>query len=235
MKTVNNWLNIIQDYLFPPTCLLCGSAGIHSQDICSACCADLATNNNFCYCCAAAFTTPESTPGLCGQCLKKRPEFEETYAPYLYQNSMQYLIKKLKFDGHYKNARLLGHLLAKHLHQNAELPDLIIPVPLHPIRYQQRGFNQALEIARHVANDLGVPLDMNSCIRQRNTVQQLTLPAKQRRRNLRNAFCMQKTLSAAHIAIIDDVMTTGTTVNELAKVLLKAGAARVDVWVCARA
>jgi ComF family protein len=114
-------------------------------------------------------------------------------------------------------------------------PDVIVPVPLHKSRYRQRGFNQALEIARTVSKDMQVPLDVYSCQRQHDTPQQSQLPAKQRRKNLKNAFAVVRPLNAAHVAILDDVMTTGSTVHELAKVLKKAGVAKVDVWVCARA
>jgi len=145
------------------------------------------------------------------------------------------LIGSLKFGANYKNARLLGMLLADHLKQTAERPDLIIPVPLHKARYRERGFNQAIEIARTVAKEMQIPLDLDSCRRHRDTPHQTQLPAKKRQKNLKNAFSIIKPIHARHIAILDDVMTTGSTAHELAYVLKKAGASRVDVWVCARA
>lgn len=148
---------------------------------------------------------------------------------------MQYLLTGLKFRADYKNARLLGLLLAEHLQKTAEKPDCILPVPLHKARYRQRGFNQAIEIARTVSKELHIPLDLNTCLRHRDTPHQTELSAKQRRKNLKNAFSIIKPIQARHIAILDDVMTTGTTVHELAAVLKKAGVSRVDVWVCARA
>jgi ComF family protein len=148
---------------------------------------------------------------------------------------MRYLITSLKFGAHYKNARLLGLLLSDHLKQTAQRPDLIVPIPLHKVRYCQRGFNQAIEIAKTVAKELNIPLDLNSCIRHRDTPHQSALSAKQRRKNIKNAFSIIKPLYAQHIAILDDVMTTGSTAHELAYVLKKAGVDQVDVWVCARA
>jgi len=166
------------------------------------------------------------------------------------------LISTLKFGANYKNARLLGMLLAEHLtnlsgtdlhlpegcragkpdmKQTAERPDLILPVPLHKARYRERGFNQAIEIARTVAKEMQIPLDLTSCRRHRDTPHQTQLPAKKRHKNLKNAFSIIKPIHARHIAILDDVMTTGSTAHELACVLKKAGANRVDVWVCARA
>lgn len=148
---------------------------------------------------------------------------------------MRYLITSLKFGAQYKNARLLGLLLAGCLKQTAERPDCILPVPLHKARYRERGFNQAIEIARTVSKELQIPLDLTSCRRHSNTPHQTTLTAKQRRKNLKNAFSLIKPVQAKHIALLDDVMTTGSTVYELAYLLKKAGVSRVDVWVCARA
>jgi len=126
-------------------------------------------------------------------------------------------------------------LLSDHLQQTAERPELILPVPLYKSRYRERGFNQAIEIARTVGKELQIPLDITSCRRHRDTPHQTQLPAQKRRKNLKNAFSVIKPIHARHIAILDDVMTTGSTVHELAYVLKKAGASRVDVWVCARA
>lgn len=255
---VYNWINIIQDYLLPPTCILCGNPGYDSRDICNSCYLQLPRNNLCCYRCAEILELPATAPVqpcptipaqhpsgasrakqlpavLCGRCLSRRPAFDETVAPFIHQGAVRHLIGALKFGASYKNARLLGILLADHLKQTAEQPDLIIPVPLHKTRYRQRGFNQAIEIARTVAKELQIPLDLASCKRHRDTPHQTRLPAKKRRKNLKNAFSIIKPIHARHIAILDDVMTTGSTAHELACVLKKAGASRVDVWVCARA
>jgi len=235
MKMVYNWINIIQDYLLPPTCILCGNPGYRSRDICHSCYAQLPRNNLCCYRCAEILETPITAPMLCGRCLSRHPAFDETYAPFIHQGAIRHLIGTLKFGANYKNARLLGMLLADHLQQTAEQPELILPVPLHKSRYRERGFNQAIEIARTVGKELQIPLDLNSCRRHRDTPHQTQLTAKKRRKNLKNAFSVIKPIHARHIAILDDVMTTGSTAHELAYVLKKAGASRVDVWVCARA
>jgi len=235
MKMVYNWFNIIQEYLLPPTCILCGNPGFHSRDICHSCYMQLPRNNLCCYRCAEILETPSLAPALCGRCLSRHPAFDETYAPFIHQGAIRHLIGSLKFGADYKNARLLGVLLADHLKQTAERPELILPVPLHKSRYRQRGFNQAIEIGRTVAKELQIPLDLNSCTRHRDTPHQTQLSAKKRRKNLKNAFSVIKPIDARHIAILDDVMTTGSTAHELAYVLKKAGACRVDVWVCARA
>lgn len=174
-------------------------------------------------------------PTLCGRCLSETPAFDETHAPFIHQEEVRHLISGLKFGAQFKNARLLGSLLANYVNKAAEKPDCIIPVPLYKDRYYDRGFNQALEIARTVAKNLHIPLDFSSCIRRKDTEHQTGLTAKKRRLNLRRAFAIVKAIKVEHVAIIDDVMTTGSTANALAFELKKAGVSRVDVWVCARA
>ena len=115
------------------------------------------------------------------------------------------------------------------------LPDIIIPVPLHKQRLQQRGFNQAVEIGRTLSRSLGVTLDLRSCIRVRPTPEQSGLAARQRKTNIKGAFQIKGDVKAKRIVILDDVMTTGSTVSELANRLIVQGAQRIDVWVCARA
>lgn len=235
LKMVHNWLNIIQDYLLPPTCLLCGNKGFKSHDLCDCCYQRLLRNKRCCYRCAEIFENSITTPSLCGRCISTPPAFDETYAPFVYQAEIRHLVTKLKFAGHTKNARLLGLLLADHLKQSAQLPELIIPVPLYKTRYRERGFNQALEIGRTVGKALNIPLDITSCQRTHDTPHQIGLTALQRRKNLEKAFTLIKPIKAQHVAILDDVMTTGSTVHEIASLLKKAGVERVDVWVCARA
>ncbi len=235
MKIGYNWINIIQDYLIPPTCILCGNTGFKGYDICTSCYQRLIRNQQCCYRCAGILEIPSTTPSLCGRCLSSIPAFDETYAPFLYQGEIRHLITSLKFGAHYKNARLLGLLLADQLKQTAQRPDLILPVPLHIARYRQRGFNQAIEIAKIVSRELQIPLDLTSCLRHRDTPHQTALAAKQRCKNMKNAFSIINPIHAQHIALLDDVMTTGSTVQELASLLKKAGVDRVDVWVCARA
>jgi len=178
---------------------------------------------------------PTTNPVLCGRCLGKKPAFDRTYAPFIHQGAIRHLITTLKFNAQYQNARLLGLMLAEHLRQVAEIPDCIVAVPLHKSRYRQRGFNQAIEIAAILSKQLLVPLDLTSCERYRDTPHQTRLSAKKRRKNIKNAFKLNHPLAAKHIAIVDDVMTTGSTVHELAALLKKSGVRKVDVWVCARA
>jgi ComF family protein len=232
---VNNWSSIIQDWLYPPTCLLCGDPGAAHRDLCAPCATALPYNRHPCPRCGAALN--ETAPGdsLCGRCQKERPQYDATIAPLLYQDPVRYLIRALKFGGRHPCARLLGTLLAEPIATLSERPERIIPVPLHPKRYRQRGFNQAMEIARPIARRLKIPLDPTACSRTRNTPPQARLTAKERKRNLSDAFTIKKGFAAEHIALVDDVITTGATVNELARALRKTGIKRIDVWACARA
>ncbi len=125
--------------------------------------------------------------------------------------------------------------MAERLRKEQKPPELIIPVPLHPARYRSRGFNQAIEIAWPISKALDIPIDNHTIKRIVNTGTQTKLHARERRKNLRGAFQLKKPLTAKHIAIIDDVITTGSTVTELAVVLKKAGAERIEVWSFARA
>ena len=234
MKINNNWINIIQNYLLPPTCILCGADGMENLDLCSTCYQNLPVNLNPCQGCAEAL--PRHSDQLyCSRCLQKQPIFDNAYVPFLHQGVIRYLITSLKFSAHYKNARLLGNLLAKQYPPSQQHPEMIIPVPLHHTRYCHRGFNQSIEIARAVSQSLNIPLHVTNCIRNRNTPHQTGLSAEKRQTNLNNAFSIIKPISVQHIAILDDVMTTGSTLHELACTLKQSGVPRVDVWSCARA
>jgi len=146
------------------------------------------------------------------------------------------MIQNAKFNGDLVVAHALGQLLARNiLEKEVTMPECIIPVPLHPLRLKLRGYNPALEIARPIAARLGVPVNMQICRRTRHTQPQTSLTIKQRRKNVRKAFCVTDNPGYRHVALIDDVITTGSTINELAKTLISAGVIKIDAWSCARA
>ena len=232
---MNNWPAIIQDCLYPPTCLLCGDPGGRQLDLCSSCTASLPYNTHACRRCGTPLHSSAPVDHLCGQCQKQPPEFDNTQTLLIYENPASYLIRALKFNAHYPCARLLGTLMAGKLSGVSNKPEQIIPVPLHAQRYHRRGFNQAIEIARPIARILNIPLNLACCSLTRNTPPQARLSAKERKNNLKNAFTVVKAPLANHVAILDDVVTTGTTVDELAKALRRTGVKRIDVWACARA
>lgn len=229
---MNKWSGIIQDWLYPPTCLVCGDPGHRGRDLCLPCTLAMPRNQPACRRCGLGLAT--ETAEFCGSCSKKPPEYDGTLALFRYEEPVRHLIHALKFGGNYAVARLFGQLLSEAL-SGQELPECLIPVPLHPHRYRERGFNQATEIARIVAGELGISLMLNHCVRQRATQPQSELTAKQRLRNLRKAFRIVKPVNVAHVAILDDIVTTGATVNAMATALRANGVQRIDVWACARA
>jgi len=175
-------------------------------------------------------------PHVCGDCLRDPPPYTITYRFADYAPPLDRLIQQLKFHQKLYIARLLGELMARDIQQQAlPQPDLLLPVPLHNQRMRQRGYNQAAEIARTLARELSLTLDIQSCTRTRFTHEQTGLTARRRKTNIKGAFQVRGNINAKHIAIVDDVMTTGSTVGELSRALLDYGAKRVDVWVCARA
>lgn len=232
---VYKWGGRVRRLLYPPICLFCGGAGADDLDLCAGCHADLHWNRWACHQCALPL--PSDTDAKhCGACLRRPPPITRAVAPLTYSPTSRWLITGLKFHQNLGNARLLGELLARHLQTLSDPgPQLVIPVPLHPQRLRERGYNQALEIARPVASRLGLTLEKTAARRIRPTPPQSALDLKSRRRNVRGAFAITRRLDDLHVAIVDDVVTTGHTVHELARVVLAAGAARVDVWSVARA
>jgi ComF family protein len=173
----------------------------------------------------------------CGECLKNPPYYDKTIAMFRYQSPVDKLILGIKFHNQLLYAKLLGELFAEHLlnfYTTNSFPQIIIPVPLHNKRLRERGFNQALELAKPIAKKIKIPIDTRHCHRIRATETQSLIPAKQRRNNMKNAFAIDKNFAVDYVAIIDDVMTTGDTVNELSKVLRKVGVTKIDIWCCAR-
>jgi len=173
---------------------------------------------------------------MCGDCQQTLPFFESAYSYASYKPPLDRLIQQFKFHHKLSIGKMLGTLMAKDIRRRGlEMPDILLPVPLHAHRLRQRGYNQALELARPVAAYLDIPLDISSCQRQKVTTEQSGLNAKSRISNVKNAFTISRNFQGQRVAIIDDVRTTGSTVNELSAQLINAGARRVDVWVCARA
>lgn len=204
------------------------------MDLCSACRTELPWIESACPRCALPLA--DARAELCGACIHRPPPFVAAAAPLHYRSPVDHLILGVKFGARLQFARLLGELFA---HWAAErdlpLPDALVPVPLHPRRQRERGFNQALELARPLGRQLGIPVLPAACRRIRATDRQTRLDARTRRANVRGAFAVEAGLRAGHVAIVDDVMTTGSTVAALARALLQAGVRQVDVWCIARA
>lgn len=175
----------------------------------------------------------------CGACLKAPPPFERAVAAVDYGHPWDELVRRFKFDASLD----LSHALARQLldairRDNVERPDWLLPVPLSAARLRERGYNQAWELARRVARELPCATDARLLLRMKDTPHQLALPPGQRAANVRGAFAIEPRrrheLQGRSIAVLDDVMTTGATVSEIARTLLQAGACAVQVWVLAR-
>ena len=217
-------------------CVLCGAMGHNDLDLCSPCYSEFRKLRPVCARCALPLHVSDHQQRLCGSCQQSPPPYAFVYRFADYAPPLDRLIQQLKFNQKLHLARLLGTLMASDIQQLAlALPDVLLPVPLHKQRLQQRGYNQAVEVARILATTLQVELDIHSCVRHTSTREQTGLSAKQRKINIKGAFHVRNAMQDKHVAIVDDVMTTGSTVSEISHALLKQGARRVDVWVCARA
>lgn len=177
---------------------------------------------------------------LCGDCLIDPPPFSRSIILFSYDFPISSLILKLKFQQQLAYAKPLGMLLSQRVakiyqQQNLQLPDCIIPVPLHPSRLRSRGYNQALEIARPLEKELNIPIDYQNVQRTIATAPQTLLSGHERQINVAKVFKINKKFHNDHVAIIDDVVTTFSTVIGLATALQKQGTRQIDVWCLARA
>jgi ComF family protein len=225
------FLNIgkrIGQILLPQDCLLCqGASG--NRLLCEACARELPTSASACPRCAAA----GAGDAECGACLADPPHYDASRAAFVYAYPTDALIQSLKYGGQLA----LAGLFARELHRrigHAGRVDLIMPLPLHPRRLAERGFNQAAEIARVLSRLCDLRMNTQFARRVRNTAPQTALPWRERATNMRGAFACDPGVAGLRIAVVDDVMTTGATLDEFARTLKQSGAARVENWVVAR-
>lgn len=208
-------------------CLLCGAASPHGS-WCKACDSALPyLNNALCPVCAL----PTWEGAVCGHCLRQPPHFSRTVAAFAYAFPLAQLLQAYKFGERLQLAPTLADRLAQRIRI---LPDRIVPMPLHPQRLRERGFNQSLLLACELGKKLHVPVLPDTCQRLRNTAPQSSLAWQARGKNMRNAFACSAAVTGLHIAIVDDVMTSGASLNELAQALRRAGATEVSTCVVAR-
>ena len=238
---VDGWLARLGRALCPPRCLVCREPGAAGRDLCRGCTRALPWNRSACARCAIPLPTPASDHGgaggdapVCGACLRRAPPLAEVHAAFVYAFPLDRLLPRFKFHHDLAAGRLLAQGMADAF-RGLPLPDALIPVPLHRARLRARGYDQALELAKPLARALDIPLRDHALSRIRHTSPQSELDARGRRRNLRGAFAAaSKHVLPTHVALIDDVMTTGATLHAAAFALRRAGANRVDAWVCAR-
>jgi ComF family protein len=230
MEEDDSTLKKLSSLLFGGSCFLC--RGASRDPLCSACDAALprlAASGEPRLCPRCALTSPGGA--VCGRCLAAPPRYDATVAALAYSFPADVLIQALKFRGELALAPVLAAMLSETLSAGEKI-DLVLPVPLAPARLRERGYNQSAEIARRLPGR--APLELFLCQRSRDTTAQAGLPWAERRRNVRGAFRCARAIPGGTVAVVDDVMTTGATLDEMAATLKQAGAARVVNWVVAR-
>lgn len=228
LRQIYNWLSIEHK------CSLCGLAPANHHGICADCHADLPWLLGGCHRCALPLPHTALPGSLCAQCAQTLPAFDRTLAAFNYDFPLSRLLPEIKYQRQPAHLGWLSQVLAAYLQQQYEddWPDALIAVPMHPLSELKRGFNQAQLMTQVLGKQLRLPL--STCVRkQRRTPHQMALGLEARKQNLHHAF---KVIGQPprHLALVDDVMTTGTTANTLAQLLKSAGAERVDIWVLAR-
>ncbi|MBI2383062.1 MAG: ComF family protein [Gammaproteobacteria bacterium] len=218
--------------VLPGLCAYCG-APAGGIAVCAACARALPWNAPACRGCAMPVAAPEQA--LCAECAADPPPFDAAFAAFRFEPPVQQAVHGLKYEARFHFGRMLGRLMAQRLAARPEpLPELLIPVPLHRRRLARRGYNQALLLARELAAVLALRVEAGAARRCRATADQIGQSRRERRHNMQGAFVVERPLAGLHVALLDDVMTTGATLGELARACRAAGAARVEAWVAAR-
>ncbi len=210
-------------------CVLCGRM---SRDglWCAACDAAL-PYLDMPHCPACALPVPSGE--LCGHCLRHPPLFARTVAAFGYAFPLDKLVQAMKYGEQLALAHAFAHKMAQRIARGS-LPDCIIPMPLHPAKLRERGYNQSLLLAAPIAREFSLELLPHACERVRDTAPQSSLPWKARKKNMRNAFICDVDLTGKRIALVDDVLTTGASLNALAEAVRQRGAVEIEAWVVAR-
>lgn len=230
----NQLVNIIEkikNTRLPSICILCNQYHHEKQTICSECQKFLIKINNPCSSCASQLLNVYEK--ICNSCQIKKPYVDEVFTAYLYEEPLKTLLHDFK----YKKCLYIAPLLTKlmlDVQINKEKIKYLLPIPIHPQKLRERGFNQAAILTINLAKKLNLPYDLTICKKIINTPSQASLKASDRKQNLKNAFKAQA-IKHKEITLVDDLLTTGNTANEIAKTLKKLGATKVNLWCCARA
>lgn len=234
-------LNIFYNQLLPQPCILCQlpSSSGKAFALCDYCHYALPWLDHACVLCALPLADPNSQ--FCGQCIKTPPSFIGTKIPFRYAYPLDHIILDFKFQHKFAKAKTLSFLMMEYLedaYQNEPLPDAIIPIPIYWKRRFLRGFNQTEMLGHDLANKLSIPLLNHICVRTSHHQTQKDSNRQSRQSNLKNAFQVplkkRPLIEGKHLALLDDVVTTGATTREVSKLLLANGAASVVIWALAR-
>lgn len=227
------------DLALPPRCLACGATVDAQGTLCARCWRGLSfLGPPWCRCCGLPFELEYEDGGLCGACLARRPAFDQARAALAYDDVSKRLILGFKHGDRLHGARPFATWMLRAAGTGTDGADLIAPVPLHRVRLWRRRYNQSALLARWIGRLAGVPVINDLMVRTRPTRSQGGLTRAGRRRNVRGALAVRPSRAArvegAHVVLVDDVLTTGATVGEAARMLRRAGAVRVDVLTLAR-
>lgn len=240
IKKILSHFKSLNNFLWPYFCILCQEKSTNDLALCDVCITEeLPWLKQTCLRCAMPILSKEIVEiTSCGWCSKRKLFYERTTAAFSYRTPLNIFINQIKFGQNLMLAKTLGHLLALYLKkQIINLPhiELILPIPLHKKRLQQRGFNQTLEMAKPISSLLNIPLAHRNLKRVKQTLAQAELDFSKRKGNMKDAFSIRWPDKIPQcVAIFDDVITTGNTVNELAKTLKKSGVKQIVVWSVAR-
>ena len=216
--------------LAPRSCGFCGAL-LAAGAVCAGCREDLPVIACPCRRCAAPLASTANQ--VCGRCLRRPPAFDRAFVPFRYAFPIEAAVKALKFRRQLFLAPTLAEVAHRHTREAIVDYEVLLPVPLHWSRRLQRGFNQANELALWLSRTSRLPI-IHAARRVRRTAPQSALRGAARRRNVRDAFAVTRQLDGAKVLLIDDVLTTGETCEELARLLKTTGASQVGVWAVAR-
>ena len=230
MPRIDRCVKIVLDALYPTKCVLCQR--IDHTGLCADCLSRVDRIEQPCFKCGVHCIGP----GPCGRCQARPPAYDFTIAPFRYHSPLAAPIHRLKYQRRAALARPLAKVLTREIKNcRCPRPQLLIPVPLHWSRLLWRGFNQSVELARHISVELDIPIDRTLVYRNRPTKSQALLPYRQRKHNVSNCFELRRPLKVASVAIVDDVVTSGATVDQMSMALRKRGAVQIQVWALLRA
>ena len=234
LQNFNPWLSRLLESLFPRICVLCQADSLTGIDLCRGCQEELPWIDHCCAICSIPLPLQHT---VCGQCLQSSPAYQASCIAFQYRYPVAQLNLQFKHQQQLMYGQVLSQLLSQFIDcriQDSKKPDVLIPVPLHSRRQRQRGFNQAHEIALVLSRNLGLPLMGRAVVRNRHTASQKSLGSQDRAKNLKGCFSLAGSVAGMSVAIVDDVMTTGATVQELASLLRSAGTREVQIWALAR-
>lgn len=216
-------------WLVPHICISCQlNQASTNHPCCEQCYLELPFQPPSCHQCGQTFAARQET---CGRCIASPPLYDRCFCPFEYEQPLNQQIRDFKYHQRPELAQSLGQLLVREIiATNQPLPELLIPVPLHLSRLRVRGYNQSLLLAKQIGKALGIAVESKAIIKSRKTAPQAELSMKLRANNLKGSFALKKAIRARSVAIIDDVVTTGSTTSEIAKILKRNGVDYVQVW-----